>query len=137
MNINEINWDAVAAIGTCLGALASFLTVLFAVLSNRSSNKLINKQISSMTKQLDYLSKQNHIANSSLEEAKKQTDIARDELKAFSRQAYLNQLNPTAIRLANSKPFLDKLDVQNQLLAKICRESEEENLKTDENSNAD
>lgn len=133
MNINEINWDAVAAIGTCLGALASFLTVLFAVLSNRSSNKLINKQISSMTKQLDYLSKQNHIVSSSLEEAKKQTDIARDELKAFSRQAYLNQLNPTAIQLANSKPFLDKLDIQNQLLAKIGRELEEKNLKADEN----
>lgn len=76
-----MNWNAVAAIGTCLGAAASFLTVLFAIISNRKSNKLMSDQIFAMSQQLAYLSEQNQIANQSIQEAKRQTEIARQALE--------------------------------------------------------
>ena len=39
MEYLKIDWEAIAALGTCAGALASFLTVLFAVLSNKKTYK--------------------------------------------------------------------------------------------------
>ena len=131
-----MNWNAVAAIGTCLGALASFLTVLFAILSNRKSNKLMSGQISAMIKQLAYLSKQNHIASESIKEAKKQTDIAKQTLNTQISEIQHNRYNVSEIKIQDMKEFLTLIEVQNKLIGMMYKEISEKSSK-EEKTNAD
>ena len=139
MNCLEINWNALAAIGTCAGAFASFLTILFAVLSNRKSNKLMNNQISAMMKQLNYLSNQNHIAQSALEESKKQTELAKKEFETSFAELMKNRYNSPEIKIK----FMDKLnkniELQNRLIGIICKhyKSEDKIEHAEVNNNAD
>ncbi len=131
-----MNWNAVAAIGTCLGALASFLTVLFAILSNRKSNKLMSGQISAMIKQLAYLSEQNHIASESIKEAKKQTDIAKQTLNTQISEIQHNRYNVSEIKIQDMKEFLTLIEVQNKLIGMMYKEISEKSSK-EEKTNAD
>ena len=131
-----MNWNAVAAIGTCLGALASFLTVLFAILSNRKSNKLMSGQISAMIKQLAYLSEQNHIASESIKEAKKQTDIAKQTLNTQISEIQHNRYNVSEIKIQDMKEFLTLIEVQNKLIGMMYKEISEKSSK-EESNNAD
>ena len=112
MGCPDINWNAIAAIGTCLGALASFLTVLFAVLSNKKSNKLMSSQISAMIKQLNYLSEQNHISKEALEESRKQTELAKKEFSTSIAEFNKNRNNIQEIKVKS----IDELN-ENTVLA--------------------
>lgn len=112
-----MNWNAVAAIGTCLGAAASFLTVLFAILSNRKSNELMSGQISSMKEQLFYLSDQNNIVTDSIRETKEQTDIAREMLNLQYMEMNRNRSNVSEIKIQDMKEFLTLIKAQNQIIS--------------------
>lgn len=117
------DWNVVAAIGTCAGALASFLTVLFAFLSNRQSNRLTRNQIKSMVDELNLLAHQNLIAEKSLKEAKEQTQIAKNELNLakveFTKSNYPS-LNIQSIQLIDLNKLIETVKIQNQLISKIC-----------------
>lgn len=112
-----MNWNAVAAIGTCLGAAASFLTVLFAIISNRKSNKLMSGQISAMIRQLAYLSEQNQIASQSTQEAKKQTTLARETLNLQYREMNRYRSNVSEIKIQDMREFLTLIKAQNQIIS--------------------
>ena len=126
MGCIDINWNAVAAIGTCLGALASFLTVLFAVLSNRKSNKLMSSQISAMIKQLNYLSEQNHIAKESLEESKRQTELAKEELSTSVAELKRNRDKIPEIKIKSVDKLNENIELQNRLLGVMCNQLKEQ-----------
>lgn len=112
-----MNWNAVAAIGTCLVAAASFLTVLFAILSNRKSNELMSGQISSMKEQLFYLSDQNNIVTDSIRETKEQTDIAREMLNLQYMEMNRNRSNVSEIKIQDMREFLTLIKAQNQIIS--------------------
>ena len=126
MGCIDINWNAVAAIGTCLGAMASFLTVLFAVLSNRKSNKLMSSQISAMIKQLNYLSEQNHIAKESLEESKRQTALAKEELSTSVAELKRNKDKIPEIKIKSVDKLNENIELQNRLLGVMCNQLKEQ-----------
>ncbi len=122
MGCPDINWNAIAAIGTCLGALASFLTVLFAVLSNKKSNKLMSSQISAMIKQLNYLSKQNHISKEALEESRKQTELAKKEFSTSIAEFNKNRNNIQEIKVKSIDELNENIKLQNRLLGVLCNQ---------------
>ena len=122
MGCPDINWNAIAAIGTCLGALASFLTVLFAVLSNKKSNKLMISQISSMIKQLNYLSEQNHISKEALEESRKQTELAKKEFSTSIAEFNKNRNNIQEIKVKSIDELNENIKLQNRLLGVLCNQ---------------
>ena len=122
MGCPDINWNAIAAIGTCLGALASFLTVLFAVLSNKKSNKLMISQISSMIKQLNYLSEQNHIPKEALEESRKQTELAKKEFSTSIAEFNKNRNNIQEIKVKSIDELNENIKLQNMLLGVLCNQ---------------
>ncbi len=126
MGCIAINWDAVAAIGTCLGAIASFLTVLFAVRSNRKSNKLMSGQISAMMRQLNYLSEQNYLASSSLEESRKQTNLAKEELAISVAELKKNRDKIPEIKIKYIDKLNENIELQNKLLGVICNQLREQ-----------
>lgn len=138
MEYLEINWNAIAAIGTCAGALASFLTVLFAVLSNKKTYKQMSSQISATIKQLNYLSEQNHIAKSSLEESKKQTELAKAEFRMGVAELRRNRDDTLEIKIKSIDDLNKNIELQNRLLGKICNQLKEEKKDrvTEEESNA-
>lgn len=139
MNCVGTNWNAIAAIGTCAGALASFLTILFAVLSNKKSNKLMNNQISAMMKQLEYLSNQNYIAQSALEESKKQTELAKKEFDTSFAELMKNRYNSPEIKIKSMDKLNENIELQNRLIGLICKHYQCIDKKEDmeENNNAD
>ena len=139
MGCLEINWNAIAAIGTCAGAFASFLTILFAVLSNKKSNKLMNSQISAMMEQLKYLSNQNHIAQSALEESKKQTELAKKEFETSFAELMRNRNNIPEIKINSMDQLNKNIELQNRLLGIICKhyKNKEKIEHTEVNNNAD
>lgn len=122
MGCPDINWNAIAAIGTCLGALASFLTVLFAVLSNKKSNKLMISQISAMIKQLNYLSEQNHISKEALEESRKQTELAKKEFSTSIAEFNKNRNNIQEIKVKSIDELNENIKLQNRLLGVLCNQ---------------
>lgn len=122
MGCPDINWNAIAAIGTCLGALASFSTVLFAVLSNKKSNKLMSSQISAMIKQLNYLSEQNYIAKGSLEESRKQTELAKKEFSKSVAELNQNRYKIPEIKIKTIDELNENIKLQNRLLGMICNQ---------------
>lgn len=122
MGCPDINWNAIAAIGTCLGALASFLTVLFAVLSNQKSNKLMSSQISAMIKQLNYLSEQNHISKEALEESRKQTELAKKEFSTSIAEFNKNRNNIQEIKVKSIDELNENIKLQNRLLGVLCNQ---------------
>lgn len=122
MECPDINWNAIAAIGTCLGALASFLTVLFAVLSNKKSNKLMISQISAMIKQLNYLSEQNHISKEALEESRKQTELAKKEFSTSIAEFNKNRNNIQEIKVKSIDELNENIKLQNRLLGVLCNQ---------------
>ena len=122
MGCPDINWNAIAAIGTCLGALASFLTVLFAVLSNKKSNKLMSSQISAMIKQLNYLSEQNHISKEALEESRKQTELAKKEFSTSIAEFNKNRNNIQKIKVKSIDELNENIKLQNRLLGVLCNQ---------------
>lgn len=122
MGCPDINWNAIAAIGTCLGALASFLTVLFAVLSNKKSNKLMSSQISAMIKQLNYLSEQNHISKEALEESRKQTELAKKEFSTSIAEFNKNRNNIQEIKVKSIDELNENIKLQNRLLGVLCNQ---------------
>ena len=122
MGCPDINWNAIAAIGTCIGALASFLTVLFAVLSNKKSNKLMSSQISAMIKQLNYLSEQNHISKEALEESRKQTELAKKEFSTSIAEFNKNRNNIQEIKVKSIDELNENIKLQNRLLGVLCNQ---------------
>lgn len=122
MGCPDINWNAIAAIGTCLGALASFLTVLFAVLSNKKPNKLMSSQISAMIKQLNYLSEQNHISKEALEESRKQTELAKKEFSTSIAEFNKNRNNIQEIKVKSIDELNENIKLQNRLLGVLCNQ---------------
>ena len=120
MECIDINWNAVAAIGTCAGAVASFLTVLFAILSNRKLYKQTSAQIRAMVQQLNYLNEQNYIAKSTLEEAKKQTELAKEELITSVAELKRNRDKVPEIRVSSIDKLNENIEIQNRLLGIIC-----------------
>ena len=122
MGCPDINWNAIAAIGTCLGALASFLTVLFAVLSNKKSNRLMISQISAMIKQLNYLSEQNHISKEALEESRKQTELAKKEFSTSIAEFNKNRNNIQEIKVKSIDELKENIKLQNRLLGVLCNQ---------------
>lgn len=135
MGCPDINWNAIAAIGTCLGALASFLTVLFAVLSNKKSNKLMISQISSMIKQLNYLSEQNHISKEALEESRKQTELAKKEFSTSIAEFNKNRNNIQEIKVKSIDELNKNIKLQNRLLGVLCNQLKQPSADTTKEEN--
>ncbi len=135
MGCPDINWNAIAAIGTCLGALASFITVLFAVLSNKKSNKLMLSQISAMIKQLNYLSEQNHISKEALEESKKQTELAKKEFSTSIAEFNKNRNNIQEIKVKSIDELNENIKLQNRLLGVLCNQLKHQSADTTKEEN--
>ena len=135
MGCPDINWNAIAAIGTCLGALASFLTVLFAVLSNKKSNKLMSSQISAMIKQLNYLSEQNHISKEALEESRKQTELAKKEFSTSIAEFNKNRNNIQEIKVKSIDELNENIKLQNRLLGVLCNQLKQPSADTTREEN--
>lgn len=139
MQYIDINWNAIAAIGTCAGALASFFTVLFAVLSNKKTYKQMSSQISATIKQLNYLSEQNNIAKSSLEEAKKQTALAKEEFAMSVAELKRSRDKTSEIKIKSIDELNKNIELQNRLIGVICNQLKEQKNDgmTEEENNAD
>ena len=90
-------------------------------------------------KQLNYLSNQNHIAQSALEESKKQTELAKKEFETSFAELMKNRYNSPEIKIK----FMDKLnkniELQNRLIGIICKHYKSENKieHAEVNNNAD
>ena len=126
MEYLKIDWEAIAALGTCAGALASFLTVLFAILSNKKTYKQMSRQISATIKQLNYLSEQNYIAKSSLEESKKQTELAKEEFAMGVAELRRNKDKTPEIKIKSIDELNKSIELQNRLLGVICNQLKEQ-----------
>ena len=80
----------------------------------------MSSQISAMIKQLNYLSEQNYIAKESLEESRKQTELAKKE---FSKSvAELNQNRYKIPKIKSIDELNENIKLQNRLLGMICNQ---------------
>ena len=79
-------------------------------------------QISSMIKQLNYLSEQNHISKEALEESRKQTELAKKEFSTSIAEFNKNRNNIQEIKVKSIDELNENIKLQNRLLGVLCNQ---------------
>ena len=82
----------------------------------------MSSQISAMIKQLNYLSEQNYIAKGSLEESRKQTELAKKEFSKSVAELNQNRYKIPEIKIKTIDELNENIKLQNRLLGMICNQ---------------